>query len=64
MFRFYRKHYASSRSKLLNAAVYGGIATKLFLSVARNAARNGNGTGPHTSTPPLAAGPEHRSRQR
>jgi hypothetical protein len=45
MFRFYRKYYASSRSKLLSAAIYGGIAAKLGLSVARNAFRDGNGAG-------------------
>jgi hypothetical protein len=37
MFRFYRKHYAATRSALVNAAVYVGIAVKLALSVARSA---------------------------
>ena len=37
MLRFYRKHYASRRSVLVSTAVYGGIAAKLALSVARNA---------------------------
>jgi N-acetylglucosaminyl-diphospho-decaprenol L-rhamnosyltransferase len=37
MFRFYRKHYAATRSRLLSAAVYVGIAAKLVLSLARNA---------------------------
>ena len=45
MFRFYRKHYAPRGGQLLSAAVYAGIAAKLFFSVARNAVRNGNGTG-------------------
>jgi len=38
MYRFYRKHYAPSRPALANLAVYGGIAAKLALSVARSAA--------------------------
>jgi GT2 family glycosyltransferase len=37
MYRFYRKHYAPARSVLANGAVYGGIALKLGLSIARNA---------------------------
>jgi N-acetylglucosaminyl-diphospho-decaprenol L-rhamnosyltransferase len=37
MFRFYRKHYARSRAKLVNAAVYVGIAVKLALSISRAA---------------------------
>jgi GT2 family glycosyltransferase len=39
MLRFYRKHYSSTRSGFLNAAVYGGIAVKLFFSIARSAFR-------------------------
>lgn len=39
MFRFYRKHYAGRRSPLTNAAVYGGIATKLAISVVRTEVR-------------------------
>jgi hypothetical protein len=33
MLRFYRKHYASQRSRLTNAIVYCGIAAKLAISV-------------------------------
>jgi GT2 family glycosyltransferase len=55
MFRFYRKYYASSRSKLLSAAIYSGIATKLLLSMARNVIRNGNGTAHRTDKPPPIA---------
>jgi GT2 family glycosyltransferase len=40
MFRFYRKHYAATRGALLSAIVYGGIAVKLLISVARNAVRH------------------------
>jgi hypothetical protein len=40
MFRFYRKHYAATRSGLVSAAVYGGIAAKLALSVSRGAAQS------------------------
>jgi N-acetylglucosaminyl-diphospho-decaprenol L-rhamnosyltransferase len=43
MFRFYRKHYASTRGALLTALVYGGIAIKLLVSVARNALRGPTG---------------------
>jgi N-acetylglucosaminyl-diphospho-decaprenol L-rhamnosyltransferase len=39
MYRFYRKHYAATRGALLSAIVYGGIAIKLLVSVARNAMR-------------------------
>jgi N-acetylglucosaminyl-diphospho-decaprenol L-rhamnosyltransferase len=39
MFRFYRKHYAAQRAKVVNALVYCGIAVKLLISMARNAAR-------------------------
>ena len=55
MFRFYRKYYASSRSKLLSAAIYSGIATKLLLSIARNVIRNGNGAAHRTDNPPPIA---------
>jgi hypothetical protein len=37
MYRFYRQHYAESRSKLLNGAVYAAIAGKLAVSAARSA---------------------------
>ena len=37
MYRFYRKHYAQTRSPLLNGAVYLAIAVKLALSITRNA---------------------------
>ncbi len=37
MYRFYRKHYAATRSALVNAVVYAGIAAKLALSVLRGA---------------------------
>jgi hypothetical protein len=34
MYRFYRKHYAATRSLLTNAAVYGGIAAKCAFAIA------------------------------
>ncbi len=37
MLRFYRKHYAATRSPVTNLAVYVGIATKLGISLVRNA---------------------------
>jgi len=37
MFRFYRKHYARSRTHLVNAAVYAGIAVKLAAALSRAA---------------------------
>jgi GT2 family glycosyltransferase len=37
MFRFYRKHYASRRSRIVNAAVYCGIAVKLLASLLKSA---------------------------
>jgi GT2 family glycosyltransferase len=37
MLRFYRAHYAAQRSRVLNAAVYAGIALKLAVSILRNA---------------------------
>ena len=37
MYRFYRLHYAESRPKFLNAAVYAAIAAKLAGSAARSA---------------------------
>ncbi len=37
MFRFYRDHYAATRSPLTNAAVYAGIAGKLAVSAVRSA---------------------------
>jgi GT2 family glycosyltransferase len=42
MFRFYRKHYASTRNVLTSAAVYTGIAAKLALSVSRGAMQGRN----------------------
>jgi N-acetylglucosaminyl-diphospho-decaprenol L-rhamnosyltransferase len=39
MYRFYRKHYGSERNPLANAAVYGGIAGKLALSLGSAALR-------------------------
>jgi GT2 family glycosyltransferase len=36
MVRFYRRHYAATRPKPLNAAVYGAIAAKLAVSAARS----------------------------
>jgi N-acetylglucosaminyl-diphospho-decaprenol L-rhamnosyltransferase len=36
MFRFYRKHYASRRNRLVNAAVYAGIFAKLLASGTRS----------------------------
>jgi N-acetylglucosaminyl-diphospho-decaprenol L-rhamnosyltransferase len=58
MFRFYRKHYAATRSMLVSALVYAGIAAKLAVSVSRGAVR-GQGGGraqPHKRRrrPPLA----------
>ena len=43
MFRFYREYYAPTRSRLVSFAVYGGIAVKLAISVARNALREATG---------------------
>ena len=40
MLRFYRKHYAAGRSRLLNWAVYAGIAAKLVASMSRAAVRS------------------------
>lgn len=40
MYRFYRKHYASERSPVMNVAVYAGIVAKLCASVTRNAIRS------------------------
>jgi GT2 family glycosyltransferase len=37
MARFYRTHYAGERSRLLNAAVYAGIAAKFAASAGRSA---------------------------
>lgn len=37
MFRFYRKHYAPARPRVVNVAIYTGIVVKLALSVARSA---------------------------
>jgi len=37
MFRFYRKHYASEHSRAMNGLVYGGIASKLAVSLTRGA---------------------------
>jgi N-acetylglucosaminyl-diphospho-decaprenol L-rhamnosyltransferase len=39
MFRFYRKHYAPTRGRVVNAAIYAGIAVKLAVSVVRSAVR-------------------------
>jgi N-acetylglucosaminyl-diphospho-decaprenol L-rhamnosyltransferase len=39
MFRFYRKHYAARHSRVMNVAVYAGIAGKLAISVARSGLR-------------------------
>ena len=44
MYRFYRKHYAATRSMLVNAVVYAGIAAKLALSVLRGAVGGRTGT--------------------
>jgi hypothetical protein len=37
MYRFYRKHHAADHSRLVNAAVYVGIAIKLAVSSVRSA---------------------------
>jgi N-acetylglucosaminyl-diphospho-decaprenol L-rhamnosyltransferase len=39
MYRFYRKHYAASRNRLLNLTVYAAIAIKLALSLVTSAVR-------------------------
>jgi GT2 family glycosyltransferase len=39
MYRFYRTHYAGGHSRLVNVAVYAGIATKLLVSVCTTAVR-------------------------
>jgi hypothetical protein len=36
MYRFYRKHYAADHAKIVNAAVYAGIAVKLIISSVRS----------------------------
>ena len=54
MFRFYRKHYASSHSTTVNILVYGGIGVKLALSVARAKLRRV--TGGIASVRPLSRG--------
>jgi hypothetical protein len=36
MYRFYRKHYAADHPKIVNAAVYAGIAVKLIISSVRS----------------------------
>jgi GT2 family glycosyltransferase len=43
MYRFYRRHYAADRSRLVNAAIYAAIAGKCVLAVARSAAARGVG---------------------
>jgi|SRR5262245_30837368 len=40
MFRFYRKHYAPQRSRLVNLAVYAGVSVKLSISLAQSLARS------------------------
>jgi N-acetylglucosaminyl-diphospho-decaprenol L-rhamnosyltransferase len=42
MFRFYRQHYASRRSRVTSAAVYAGIAAKLAVSIVRSEFRRGS----------------------
>jgi len=37
MYRFYRQHYARSRPRVVNLAIYGGIAAKFAGSAARSA---------------------------
>ena len=39
MYRFYRAHYARGRNRLVNLAVYAGIASKLLVSLARSGVR-------------------------
>jgi GT2 family glycosyltransferase len=39
MYRFYRSHYAPRRSRVVNAAVYAGIAVKLVAALAQSALR-------------------------
>jgi N-acetylglucosaminyl-diphospho-decaprenol L-rhamnosyltransferase len=39
MFRFYRKHYAPTRSRVFNGTVYAAIATKLGVSIIRSVIR-------------------------
>jgi GT2 family glycosyltransferase len=39
MFRFYRKHYASERSRVINGAVYAAIATKFAISTTQSLIR-------------------------
>ena len=52
MYRFYRKHYAATRSALVNAAVYAGIAVKLVLSVdSERAQRRDRGPPAKAQTP-------------
>jgi hypothetical protein len=44
MFRFYRKHYARQSNRLLNRAVYAGIALKLAASILRSGVSRGVGS--------------------
>jgi GT2 family glycosyltransferase len=39
MYRFYRKHYATERSRAVNGVVYAGIAVKLATAVAHSLLR-------------------------
>jgi GT2 family glycosyltransferase len=39
MYRFYRKHYAAQKSRIVNAVVYSGIALKLIGSVINSTAK-------------------------
>jgi GT2 family glycosyltransferase len=39
MYRFYRKHYAAQKSRIVNAVVYSGIALKAIGSVINSAAK-------------------------
>jgi GT2 family glycosyltransferase len=64
MYRFYRKYYAPSRSKVLSAAIYSGISVKLALSVGRNALRNGNRPKRGGRLPAPSPARPHLSRQR
>jgi hypothetical protein len=63
MYRFYRKHYAGARSAVLSAAVYGAIAAKLALSIARNAFRDSNGARPRGRLAPVATRTSHLKRR-
>ena len=55
MYRFYRRHYAPLRSRLVNAAVYAGISAKLGIALGRTLLRRLAAGGRRRSTVSTAA---------